>query len=87
MAQWFQRAGAPVTVFAFLARNKASDLDDLITPGRFGSAELIALRSRYFPKQKRGLWIATCLTIIGTIVWAYGDLLLDNVAHLVSAAA
>lgn len=87
MAQWFQRAGAPVTVFAFLAQNKANHLGDLLTPGSFGSPEIMALRSRYLPKQKRGLWFATCLTIIGTIVWAYGDILFNNVARLVSAAA
>ncbi|UTV54770.1 hypothetical protein [Burkholderia arboris] len=86
MAQWFQRAGAPVTVFAFLAQNKASHLGDLLTPGSFGSPELMALRSRYLPKQKRGLWFATCLTIIGTVVWAYGDILIVNVARLASAA-
>lgn len=87
MAQWFQRTGAPVTVFAFLAQNKASHLGDLITPGTFGSPEIMALRSRYLPKQKRGLWVATCLTIIGTIVWAYGDILFNNVARLVASAA
>ncbi|MDN7458565.1 hypothetical protein [Burkholderia cenocepacia] len=87
MAQWFQRAGAPVTIFAFLAQNKASHLGDLITPGTFGSPEIMALRSRYLQKQKRGLWFATSLTIIGTIVWAYGDILFNNVARLVSAAA
>lgn len=85
LAQWFQRAGAPVTIFAFLAQNKASHLGDLLTPGTFGSPEVMALRSRYLPKQKRGLWFATCLTIIGTIVWAYGDILFNNVARLVSA--
>lgn len=85
IAQWFQRAGAPVTVFAFLAQNKASHLGDLLTPGSFGSPELMALRSRYLPKQKRGLWFATCLTIIGTVVWAYGDILIVNVARLASA--
>ncbi|KWZ40241.1 hypothetical protein WS73_23060 [Burkholderia savannae] len=70
-----------------MAQNKASHLGDLIAPGTFGSPEIVALRSRYLPKQKRGLWIATCLTIIGTIVWAYGDLLFNNVARLASAAA
>ncbi|MCA8153368.1 hypothetical protein DF044_24135 [Burkholderia contaminans] len=87
MAQWFQRAGAPVTVFAFLAQNKASHLGDLLTPGSFGGPEIMSLRSRYLPKQKRGLWFATCLTIIGTIVWAYGDLLFNNVERLASVAA
>lgn len=87
MAQWFQRAGAPVTVFAFLAQNKASHLGDLLTPGSFGSPEIMALRSRYLSKQKCGLGFSTCLTIIGTIVWAYGDLLFIHVARLASAAA
>ncbi len=87
MAQWFQRSGAPVTVFAFLAQNKASHLGDLLTPGSFGSLELMALRSRHLPRQKRGLWLSTCLTIIGTIVWAYGDILFNDVARLVASAA
>jgi hypothetical protein len=87
MAQWFQRAGAPVTIFAFLAQNKASHLGDLITPGTFSTPEIMALRSRYLPRQEWGLWLSTCLTIIGTIVWAYGDILLNNVARLVSTAA
>lgn len=82
MAQWFQRAGAPVTIFAFLAQNKASHLGDLITPGTFGSPEIMALRSQYLQKHKCCLWLATCLTIIGTVVWAYGDILFNLASHL-----
>lgn len=87
MTQWFQRAGAPVTVFAFLAQNIASHPGYLPPPGSLGSPEMMALRSRYLPRQKRGLWLSTCLTIMGTIVCAYGDILFNNVARLVASAA
>lgn len=87
MAQWFQRTGAPVTVFAFLAQNKAGHLSALLTPGGFGSAELVLLRKQYMPKQKWGMRVSTGLTVIGTIIWAYGDILFNNVARLVASAA
>ncbi|MEY1594103.1 hypothetical protein AB3K92_35445 [Burkholderia sp. Bmkn7] len=87
MAQWFQRTGAPVTVFAFLAQNKAGHLSALLTPGGFGSAELVLLRKQYMPKQKWGMRVSIGLTVVGTIVWAYGDILFNNVARLVASAA
>lgn len=87
IAQWFQRAGAPVTVFAFLAQNKAGHLSALLTPGGFGSAELVLLRKKYMPKQKWGMRVSIGLTVIGTIVWAYGDVVFKYSAHLASAIA
>ena len=84
---WFQRAGAPVTVFAFLAQNKAGHLNALLTPGGFGSAELVLLRKQYMPKQKWGMRVSIGLTVVGTIVWAYGDVVFKYSAHLASAIA
>lgn len=76
VATWWQRSGAPIAVFAFLAQNKASWLKSLLSAGSFGSEELTELRKKYYRWQVRGNNAAIVLTVVGTIVWGYGDKLL-----------
>lgn len=74
---WWQRGGAPTVVFAFLAQNKAQYLGSLLTPGSFTSNEMESLRSKYRSIHQICTAAATTLTISGTVVWGYGDLLLN----------
>lgn len=74
---WWQRGGTPTVVFAFLAQNKAQALGALITPGSFTSDEMESLRSKYKANQRMGNIAASALTVSGTAVWGYGDLLLN----------
>lgn len=74
VATWWQRAGAPVAVFAFIAQNKCQYLWSLLTPGSFTSVEMESLRAKYRRTHQISLSVAIILTVIGTVVWGYGDL-------------
>lgn len=73
VATWWQRAGAPVAVFAFIAQNKSQYLGALLTLGSFTSAEMESLRAKYRRTHQLSLAAAIVLTVIGTVVWGYGD--------------
>ncbi|KHK58678.1 hypothetical protein PI87_02755 [Ralstonia sp. A12] len=73
VATWWQRAGAPVAVFAFIAQNKSQYLGALLTPGSFTSAAFESLRGKYRRTHQMGLSAAIALTVLGTVVWGYGD--------------
>ncbi|WP_345785429.1 hypothetical protein, partial [Ralstonia edaphi] len=64
----------PVAVFAFIAQNKCQYLWSLLTPGSFTSAEMESLRAKYRRTHQISLSVAIVLTVIGTVVWGYGDL-------------
>ena len=76
LGAWWQRGGAPTVVFAFLAQNKAQYLGVLLTPGSFTSNEMESLRSKYKVTHQISAGAASVLTVSGTVVWGYGDLLL-----------
>ncbi|MDN7178581.1 hypothetical protein M0D69_11215 [Caballeronia sp. SEWSISQ10-4 2] len=78
LGSWWQRAGAPITVFAFLAQNKANLLGALLTPGTFTSAPFEALRRKYRLFHSYGFRISIFLTVLGTLVWGYGDVLINS---------
>lgn len=87
VATWWQRAGAPVAVFAFMAQNKSQYLGALLTPGSFTSAEFEFLRKKYRRTHQMGLSAAIALTIIGTVVWGYGDCFVKAVGHMLAQLA
>lgn len=82
LATWWQRAGAPVAVFAFIAQNKSQYLGALLTPGSFSSADFESLRMKYRRTHQMGLSAAIFLTIIGTVVWGYGDCFVKAAEHM-----
>lgn len=73
---WWQRAGAPMAVFAFLAQNKAQSLAGLLTPGSQSSEEMLNLIKKYKITHKIIQYAASALTVAGTLIWGYGDLLI-----------
>lgn len=79
---WWQRGGAPTVVFAFLAQNKAQYLGSLLTPGSFTCDEMESLRSKYIVSHQIGVGAASSLTVSGTVVWGYGDLLLSWITRI-----
>lgn len=87
VATWWQRAGAPVAVFAFMAQNKSQYLGGLLTPGSFTSAEFESLRRRYRRTHQMGLSAAVVLTVIGTVVWGYGDCFVKALEQLLRQLA
>ncbi len=72
---WFPRIGAPIAIFALLAQNKVNYLGELLTPNTFSTAELNELSLRYKKKQRIGNAVSLFLTMVGTLIWGYGDLI------------
>jgi len=78
--QWLERSGAVMTVFSLLAislmeegmsrLHKVGNLADLETLPMYQSFE----RSTYWIKG-----IALALTVIGTVVWGYGSVILARI--------
>jgi hypothetical protein len=71
---WFQRSGIVMTVLAVLAHFKASGIaTTMIAGGTF--AETWEAFHKYSRFQTLGAWLSLILIVIGTLIWAYGDLL------------
>ena len=77
-ALWFARAGAPVTIFALIAQTRVTQLADVLTPGHFGRTALNNLRDKYRWWKRAGNAMSIFMTIVGTVMWAYGDLLWNS---------
>jgi hypothetical protein len=79
LGQWFQRAGIVMTVFAVLAHFKAAGIAaTMIAGGTF--AETWEAYHKYNRLQTRAAWLSLVLIVIGTLIWAYGDLLFPEPA-------
>jgi hypothetical protein len=73
LGQWFQRAGIVMTVFAVLAQFKAAGIaTTMIAGGTF--AETWEAYHKYNRLQTLAAWLSLALVVIGTLIWAYGDL-------------
>jgi hypothetical protein len=73
LGQWFQRSGAVMTAFAVLAQFKAAGIATMIAGGTF--AETWEAYHKYNRFQALTAWLSLVLVVIGTLIWAYGDLL------------
>ncbi|MHB0779404.1 hypothetical protein [Pseudomonas alloputida] len=74
LGNWFGRSGAVTTVFALLAEVLLVRSRLLITPNYFNCEELVEKRKKFLPLlEGSDRWIFL-LTIVGTIIWAYGDI-------------
>ncbi|WNC88725.1 hypothetical protein RI103_13535 [Paraburkholderia sp. FT54] len=76
LGAWWSRAGAPMTVFAIFSQNVATRLGEHLQFGAFGSSEMVALRQKYLPVHAVGFRLSIILTVVGTLIWGYGDLLI-----------
>lgn len=80
---WFQRSGSITTIFSLLAATLAIAASrNLYKPGTWGSLYAINVLAEYQPNLDRIERWAFVLTIIGTIIWGYGDLLLKSCCSL-----
>ncbi len=80
-ATWFQRAGAPMTIFALIAQSRVSRLRDLLTPNTFSTQEFNNILLKYRKYRSIGNAVSLFLVIIGTIIWAYGDIFYKQICH------
>ena len=74
-AGWFSRSGAVTTVFAILAEVILIRAKLSITPPGFGWKGLKEQRDKFIPKFEGPEMLILILTILGTLIWGYGDLL------------
>jgi hypothetical protein len=73
LGQWFQRSGIVMTVLAVLAHFKAAGITTrMIAGGTF--AETWEAYHKYNRFQTLAAWLSLILIVIGTLIWAYGDL-------------
>jgi hypothetical protein len=74
LGQWFQRSGTVMTVLAVLAQFKAAGIaTTMIAGGTF--AETWEAYHKFHRFQVLAAWLSLVLVVIGTLIWAYGDLL------------
>jgi hypothetical protein len=76
LGQWFQRSGAVMTAFAVFAHFKAGGIATMIAGSTF--AESWEAHHRYNRLQTLAAWLSLVLVVIGTLIWAYGDLLFPD---------
>jgi hypothetical protein len=78
LGQWFQRSGAVMTAFAVFAQFKAAGIATMIAGGTF--AETWEAYHAYNRLQALAAWLSLVLVVIGTLIWAYGDLLFPELS-------
>ena len=71
---WIQRSGALTTILALLT-NQLKDMGSrtLHVPGTWGDAVKLEVLAEFERSFDRIFWVAFILTIIGTLIWGYGD--------------
>jgi hypothetical protein len=69
---WFQRSGIVMTVLAVLAQFKAGGIATMIAGTTF--AESWEAYHKYNRLQAVAAGLSLVLVVIGTVIWAYGDL-------------
>jgi hypothetical protein len=74
LGQWFQRSGIVMTVLAVLAHFKAAGIATTMIAGST-FAETWEAFHKYNRFQTLAAWLSLILIVIGTLIWAYGDLL------------
>jgi hypothetical protein len=72
---WFGRSGAVTTVFAILAQVILIRAKLSITPAGFGWEGLQEQRDKFIPKFNSPELLILVVTVVGTLIWGYGDLL------------
>jgi len=74
---WFQRSGATTVVFAVFAELKASNMLAVFKPSGFVDQTFHSTRDKYLKQVKLYNYIALFLVVLGTVIWGYGDLLIN----------
>ncbi|MEB2514833.1 hypothetical protein SOP85_05205 [Pseudomonas sp. YuFO20] len=74
-ATWFQRSGSITTIFSLLAATLSIAASrNLHKPGTWGDLYAITVLAEYQPNLNRIEQMSFVLTLIGTIIWGYGDI-------------
>lgn len=75
---WVQRSGAVTTLFSFIAAGMSVFTSGrLHTPGFFGDKNRIVILVEFRSRFQFAETLIFILSIIGTVLWGYGDLLFN----------
>ncbi len=74
---WFQRSGSLMTIFALIADVLIVNIHQLLYPSGYVDVDFDEFKKKYYPVYIVLTVIAVALTISGTLVWGYGDLIVN----------
>lgn len=81
-AIWFQRSGAVTTIFSLLTGAGISSILNRLCPRGMTDLNIEVIRGR-FQIRFECIEIASLVaTVIGTVIWGYGDILWDLVKSM-----
>ena len=75
---WFQRSGSAMVVFALIAEMKAYQMLDVFKPVGFVGDTYMQVQGEFKGQAQFFNVIAFLLIAIATVIWGYGDLLVEN---------
>ena len=75
-AIWFQRSGAVTTVFSLLTGAVISSILNRLLPRGMTDLNIEVIRGRFQIRFDYIEWASLLATIVGTVIWGYGDLIL-----------
>jgi hypothetical protein len=75
---WFQRSGATTVVFAIFAEMNATQMLGVLDPSGMVGKTFQPTYDKYLKQVKAYNYIALFLVIFGTVIWGYGDLLINK---------
>ena len=74
---WFQRSGATMVVFAILAEARASQMYTALRPSGMVDKSFKEVKEKYWWQATAANSCALLLVAVGTVIWGYGDMLVD----------
>jgi hypothetical protein len=72
---WFQRSGSIMTIFAIIADFCLFKAHNIFNPAGLGISTTEELKTKYNNKYSFLSFFAVAITITGTVIWGYGDLM------------
>lgn len=79
LPNWFSRSGAAMVVFALLAEAKAISISKMMNASGVRTRSYEAFIDEYILYSIQLNKIAFFTIAMGTLIWGYGDLLIENV--------
>jgi len=78
-ASWFQRSGSAMVIFSLLAETRAINLYNILNPSGFVEVGFDDAKEKYNKHHVAFHTSSFILIAIGTFIWGYGDILVNNI--------